>query len=160
MWFGRKKRLDFLYCNRSSFIPAAKLTMIQMTILPMLGYGDIIYRLEGKGALEQLDVLYHSAIRCASMLLIGHITASQTHWLMLIYKTLGLTPSYLRYLLQCSSSTYNTHSASPILLKIPKAHTSLGRSSFQCGVVRCMSSGSLHVVLCCLSWRDVCFGPQ
>ena len=35
---------------------------------------------------------------------------------MLIYKTLlGLTPPYLRYLLQPSSSTYNTHSASHIL---------------------------------------------
>ena len=58
-------------------------------------------------------------------------TRRKTHWLMLIYKTfLGLTP-YLRYLLQPSSSTYITRSASHILLKIPKAHTSLGRSSFQ-----------------------------
>ena len=71
------------------------------------------------------------------MLLIGHITVSslfacrKTHWLMLIYKTLsGLTPTYLRYLLQPSSSIYNTRSASHILLKVPKAHTSLGRSSF------------------------------
>ena len=37
----------------------------------------------------------------------------------------------LRYLLQPSSSTYNTCSASHILLKGPKAHTSLGRLSFQ-----------------------------
>ncbi|CDQ73139.1 unnamed protein product [Oncorhynchus mykiss] len=48
-----------------------------------------------------------------------------------IYRSAGLTPPCLRYLLQPSSSTYNTHSASHILLKIPKAHTSLGRSSFQ-----------------------------
>ena len=47
-----KSRLDFLYCNRSSFTPAAKLTLIQMTILPMLDYGDIIYRSTGKGAVE------------------------------------------------------------------------------------------------------------
>ena len=53
------------------------------------------------------------------MLLIGHVTSTlyssvnwsslytrrKTHWLMLIYKTLlGLTPHYLRYLLQPSSS--------------------------------------------------------
>ena len=51
---------------------------------------------------------------------------------MLIYKTLwGLTPPYLRYLLHFSSSTYNTCSASHILLKVPEAHTSLCRSSFQ-----------------------------
>ena len=59
-------------------------------------------------------------------------TRRKTHWLMLIYKTLlGLTPHYLTYLLQPSSSTYNTRSASHILLKVPKANTSLGRSSFQ-----------------------------
>jgi hypothetical protein len=51
---------------------------------------------------------------------------------MLIYKSLfGLTYPHLRYLLQPSSSTYNTHSASHILLKVHKVHTSLGCSSFQ-----------------------------
>jgi hypothetical protein len=39
-----KSRLGFLYRNRFSFTPAAKLTLIQMTILPILDYGDIIYR--------------------------------------------------------------------------------------------------------------------
>jgi hypothetical protein len=58
-----KSRLGFLYRNHSFFITAAKLTLIQMTILPMLDYGDIIYRSAGKGALERQDVLYHSAIR-------------------------------------------------------------------------------------------------
>jgi hypothetical protein len=61
-----KSRLGFLYRNRSSFTTAAKLTLIQMTILHMLDYGDIIYRSAGKGALERLDVLYHSAIRFAT----------------------------------------------------------------------------------------------
>ena len=37
-----------------------------MTMLPMLDYRDIVYRLAGKGALEWLDVLYHSAIRFAT----------------------------------------------------------------------------------------------
>jgi hypothetical protein len=58
-----KSRLGFLFRNRSSFTPTAKLTLIQTTILPMLDYGDIIYRLPGVVALERLDVLYHSAIR-------------------------------------------------------------------------------------------------
>ena len=61
-------RLGFLYRNGSFFTPAAKLTLIQMTILPMLDYRDIIYRSAGKGALERLDVLYHSAIRFATSL--------------------------------------------------------------------------------------------
>ena len=46
--------------------PAAKLTLIQMTILTMLDYGDVIYRSAGKGAIEQLDALYHLAIRFAT----------------------------------------------------------------------------------------------
>ena len=55
-----KSRPGFLYCNRSSFTPAAKLSLFQMTILPILDYGDVIYRSASKGALERLDVLYHS----------------------------------------------------------------------------------------------------
>ena len=55
-----KSRLGLLYRNRSSFTPAAKLNLIQMTILPMLDYKYIIYRSAGKGALERLDVIYHS----------------------------------------------------------------------------------------------------
>ena len=112
----------------------------------MLDYRDVIYRSAGKGALKRLDVLYHSAIRFAtnapyrthhctlysSVNWSSLYTCRKTHWLMLIYKTLlGLTPPYLRYLLQPSSSTYNTRSAIHILLKVPKAHTFLGRSSFQ-----------------------------
>ena len=57
-------------------------------------------------------------------------TCRKTHWLMLIYKTLlCLTPPCLRYLLQPSSSTYNTRSARHTLLKVPRVHTFLGRSS-------------------------------
>ena len=52
-----KSRLGFLYRNHFSFTPAAKLTLIQMSILPMLDYRDVIYRSAGKGALEWLDVL-------------------------------------------------------------------------------------------------------
>jgi hypothetical protein len=37
-----KSRLGFLYLNRSSFTPDAKRTLVQMTIPPMLDYGDII----------------------------------------------------------------------------------------------------------------------
>ena len=71
-----KSRLGFLYRYRSSFTPAAKLTLIQMTMLPMIDYGDVIYRLAGKGVLEQLDVLRPSDL--PPMLLIGHITALYT----------------------------------------------------------------------------------
>ena len=61
-----KSRLGFLYRNHSSLTPAAKLTLIQMAIRPLLDYGDVIYRSAGKSALEWLDVLNHSAIRFAT----------------------------------------------------------------------------------------------
>jgi hypothetical protein len=89
-----------------------------MTILPMLDYGYIIYKLAGKGALKRLDVLFGHQIfhQCSlwntSLSSTFLYTRRKTHWLMLIYKTLfGLTPPYLRYLLQPSSSTYNSRSA-------------------------------------------------
>jgi hypothetical protein len=110
----------------------------------MLDYGNVIYKSAGMGALERLDVIYHfrfatnAPYRTHHCTLLSSVnwsylyTRRKTHWLMLIYKTLlGLTPPYLRYLLQPSSSTYNTRSASQILLKVPKAHTSMGCTSFQ-----------------------------
>ena len=95
-----KSRLGFLHRNRTSFTSAAKLTLIQMAILPMLDYEDIVYRSAGKGALEWLDVLYHSAIRFAtnapyrthhctlysSVNWSSLYTRRKTHWLMIIYK--------------------------------------------------------------------------
>ncbi|XP_059181664.1 epidermal growth factor receptor kinase substrate 8-like [Centropristis striata] len=39
-----KAKLGFLYRNRFTFTSSAKLTLIKMTILPMIDYGDIIYR--------------------------------------------------------------------------------------------------------------------
>ena len=121
-----KSRLGFLYRNRTSFTPAAKLTLIQMTILPVLDYGDIIYRLAGKGALERLDVLYHSAIRFAtnapyrthhctlySVNWSSLYTCRKTHWLMLIYKTLlGLTPPILG--IYCSPHSPHTTPVLPV----------------------------------------------
>ena len=68
----------------------------------MLDYRDIIYRLAGKGALERLGILYHSAIifatnapyRTHHWTLYSSVnwsslyTHRKTHWLMRIYKTL------------------------------------------------------------------------
>jgi hypothetical protein len=130
-----KSSLGFLYRNRSFFTPAIDLNLVQMTILPQLDYGDVIYRSAGKGATNAPYRTHHSTLY-SSVNWSTLYTHRKTHWLMLIYKTLlGLTPSYLRYLLQPSSSTYNTCIASHILLKVPEAHTSLGSSSFQFAAV-------------------------
>ena len=53
-------------------------------------------------------------------------------WLKLIGGYMKYTPFYLTQLLQLRPPpTHNTQSATNILLKIPKAHTSFGRSPFQ-----------------------------
>ena len=104
-----KYRLGFLYRNRSSFTATAKLTLIQMTNLPMLDYRDVSYRSAGKDTLDRLDVLYHLAIRFATNApyRTHHCTLySSINWypvyrlqdpLVDAYKTLlGLTPPYLR----------------------------------------------------------------
>ena len=141
-----KSKLGFLYRMRSTFTASARLTIIQMTILPMLDYGDVIYRSASKGLLQKLDVLYHSAIRFATnapfkthrCTLYSSVnwpslhTRRNIHWFMLIYKTLlGQSPPYLCQLLQTTSAAYNTRSAHHILLKVPKTNSVFGQLSFQ-----------------------------
>ena len=81
---------------------SAKLSLVQMTVLPLFDYGDTIYRSACKGALDHLDVLYHSAIRFATnapyrthhgdLYSLANWPSLETrrniHWLMLVYKTL------------------------------------------------------------------------
>ena len=117
-----------------------------MTILPMLDYGDVIYRSACKDALDKLNVLYNSAIRFATNAppRTHHCTLYSSvnwpslenrrniHWYMLIYKTLlGQSPPYLCRLLQFLPVSYNTRSASLIHLKIPKTKYVIGESSFR-----------------------------
>ncbi|KAJ8343940.1 hypothetical protein SKAU_G00312690 [Synaphobranchus kaupii] len=130
-----KSKIGFLYRMRSSFTLSDRLTLVKMTILPMLDYGDTIFRSACKTTLQKLDVLYHSAIRFATnapfrthhCTLYSSVnwpslhTRREIHWYMLIYKTLlGLSPPYLCSLLQFAPAAYNTRSANLILLKIPK----------------------------------------
>ncbi|XDV45360.1 hypothetical protein PO909_013474, partial [Leuciscus waleckii] len=58
-----KARLAFLFRNKASFTHATKCTLVKMTVLPILDYGDIIYRMAPNTALKKLDTIYHSAIR-------------------------------------------------------------------------------------------------
>ena len=61
-----KARLAFLFRNKASFTRSAKLTLVKMTILPIVDYGDTIYKMASKTALHKMDVLHHSAIRFAT----------------------------------------------------------------------------------------------
>uniref|UniRef100_A0A8K9XTW7 Reverse transcriptase domain-containing protein n=1 Tax=Oncorhynchus mykiss TaxID=8022 RepID=A0A8K9XTW7_ONCMY len=58
-----KSRIGFLFGNKASFTHAAKLTLVKLTILPILDFGDVIYKIASNTLLSKLDVVYHSAIR-------------------------------------------------------------------------------------------------
>ena len=105
-----KSRISFLYRNKTSFTHAAKHTLVKLTILPILDFGDVIYKIASNTLLSKLDAVYHSAIRfvtespytthhCDLYALVGwpslHIHR-QTPWLQVIYKSmLGKALPYL-----------------------------------------------------------------
>uniref|UniRef100_A0A8K9UYC1 Reverse transcriptase domain-containing protein n=1 Tax=Oncorhynchus mykiss TaxID=8022 RepID=A0A8K9UYC1_ONCMY len=97
-----KSRIGILFRNKASFTRAAKHTLVKLTILPILDFGDFIYKIASNTLLSKLDAVYHSAIHfvtnapytthhCDLYALIGwpslH-TRRQTHWLQVIYKSL------------------------------------------------------------------------
>uniref|UniRef100_A0A8K9V8I3 Reverse transcriptase domain-containing protein n=1 Tax=Oncorhynchus mykiss TaxID=8022 RepID=A0A8K9V8I3_ONCMY len=139
-----KSRVGFLFRNKAFFTHAAKLTLVKLTILPILDY--VIYKIASNTLLSKLDAVYHSAIRfvtkapytthhCDLYALVGwpslHIRR-KTHWLQVIYKSmLGKAPPYLSSLVTMATPTRSTRSSRCISLIIPKANTSFGRLSFQ-----------------------------
>ena len=97
-----KSRIGFPFRNKASFTHAAKHTLVKLTILPILDYGNVIYKIASNTLLNKSDVVYHSAIRfvtktpyathhCDQYTHVGwpslH-TCRQTHWLQVIYKSL------------------------------------------------------------------------
>uniref|UniRef100_A0A8K9X9K5 Reverse transcriptase domain-containing protein n=1 Tax=Oncorhynchus mykiss TaxID=8022 RepID=A0A8K9X9K5_ONCMY len=141
-----KSRIGFLFRNKASFTHAAKHTLVKLTILPILDFGDVIYKIASNTILNKLDAVYHSAIRfvtkapytthhCDLYALVGwpslH-TRRQTHWLHVIYKTLlGKIPPYLSSLVTIASPTCSTRSSRYISLVTPKTNSFFGRLSFQ-----------------------------
>uniref|UniRef100_A0A8K9WP97 Reverse transcriptase domain-containing protein n=1 Tax=Oncorhynchus mykiss TaxID=8022 RepID=A0A8K9WP97_ONCMY len=141
-----KSRIGFLFRNKASFTHAAKHTLVKLTILPILDFGDVIYKIASNTLLNKLDTVYHSAIRfvtkapytthhCDLYALVGwpslH-TRRQTHWLHVIYKTLlGKVPPYLSSLVTIASPTCSTRSSRYISLVTPKTNSFFGRLSFQ-----------------------------
>jgi hypothetical protein len=58
-----KTRISFLFYNKASFTHAAKHTLVKLTILQNLDFGDVIYKIASNTVLNKLDAVYHSAIR-------------------------------------------------------------------------------------------------
>uniref|UniRef100_A0A674F593 Reverse transcriptase domain-containing protein n=1 Tax=Salmo trutta TaxID=8032 RepID=A0A674F593_SALTR len=141
-----KSRIGFLFRKKASFTHAAKHTLVKLTILPILDFGDVIYKIASNTLLNKLDAVYHSAIRfvtkapytthhCDLYALVGWPSLHnrrQTHWLQVIYKTLlGKVPPYLRSLVTIAAPTCSTRSSRYISLVTPKTNSSFGRLSFQ-----------------------------
>jgi len=53
-----KSRIGFLFRNRASFTIPAKHALVNMTILPILDFGDVVYRSASNTLLRKLDGLY------------------------------------------------------------------------------------------------------
>ena len=140
-----KPRNGFLICNKASCTHAAKHTLVKLTILPILDFSDVIYKIASNTVLGKLDAVYSSSIRfdtkapytthhCNLYVLIGwpllHIR--QTHWLQVIYKSLlGKALPYLISLVM-TTPTRGTRSSRYISLVIPKANTSFGHLPVLC----------------------------
>ena len=57
-----KSRIGFLFHNKASFTHAAKHTLVKLTILPILDFGDVIYKMDSNTLLSKLNAVYPSAI--------------------------------------------------------------------------------------------------
>jgi hypothetical protein len=141
-----KSRISFLLHNKSSFTRAAKLTLVKLTILPILDFSDVIYKIASNTLLSKLDAVYHSDIRfvtkapyttqhCYLYALVGwsslHIRR-QTHWLQVICKSLlGKALPYLNSLVTIATPTHSKCSSRYISLVIPKANNPFSSLSFQ-----------------------------
>ena len=137
-----KSRIGFLFRNKASFTHAAKHTLVKLTILPILDFGDVIYKIASNTLLNKLDAVYHIAIRFVTKApyTTHHCdlgwpslhTCRQTHWLQVIYKTLlGKVPPYLSSLVTIAAPTCSMRSSRCISLGTPKTNSSFGRLSFQ-----------------------------
>ena len=122
-----KLNLEYiLFRNKASFTHAAKHTIVKLIILPILDFGDVIYKLASNTLLNKLDAVYHSAIRFVTVLsyttphcdpcaLIGwpslH-TRRQIHWLQVIYKSQVVkAPPYLSSLVTIAAPIPSTCSS-------------------------------------------------
>jgi hypothetical protein len=82
-----------------SFQTHIKHTLVKLTILPILDFGDVIYKIASNTLLSKMDAVYHNAIllftqalytthHCDLYALVGWLTRHihrQTHWLQVIF---------------------------------------------------------------------------
>ena len=140
-------KLGFYFRNKSCFSFETRRRLVLGTFLPVLDYGDILYRHAPGAVLGKLDAVYHGALRyitnlrplthrCALYMRVGWPSLTQcrlSHWYVFIYKAiLGQLPSYLCSLISLQeNSTYQLRSQDKLLLSEPSSRIKFGEQAFQ-----------------------------
>uniref|UniRef100_A0A8K9UKX5 Reverse transcriptase domain-containing protein n=1 Tax=Oncorhynchus mykiss TaxID=8022 RepID=A0A8K9UKX5_ONCMY len=75
-----KSRVGFLFRNKASFTHAAKLTLVKLTILPILHFGDVIYKISSNTLYSANWMLF---VTVPSVLLLKHLIPPTTATCML-----------------------------------------------------------------------------
>ena len=52
-----QSKINFLFCNKVSFTHTDKHTLVKLTILPILDFGNVIYKIDSNTLLSKLDVI-------------------------------------------------------------------------------------------------------
>ena len=71
-----KSRIGFLFRKKAPSLMPPNIP-VKLTILLIIDFGDVIYKIASNSPLSKLDAVYHSAIRSIR---------GQIHWLQVIYK--------------------------------------------------------------------------
>ena len=113
-----KSRIGFLFRNKASFTHAAKPTLVKLTILPILDFGDVIYKIAsntqqiGCSLSQSYPFCHQSPItthHCDLYAVVGWpylYICRQTHWLQVIYRSLLVNAlPYLSSLVTIAAST-------------------------------------------------------
>lgn len=123
-----------------------KQKLVELTFLPIIDYGDMLYMNASASCLHRLDSVYHGALRfitncgplthhCVlySMVNWTSLRAQRLcHWYVFIYKTiLGLIPSYLSCFLTKTQGSHNLRSMDVLQFVVPKVRTELGKKAFR-----------------------------
>ena len=134
-----KSRIGFLFRNKASFTHAAKHTLVKLTILPILDFGDVSYKITLYSAnwMQSITVpsilspkpQYYPPLQsvCSRWLALASYSSPNP----LAPGQLQVSARFLSSLVTIAAPTRNTSSSRNISLVTPKANSSFGRISFQ-----------------------------
>ena len=140
-----KFKLSFLYRIKGCLSTSNRKIIVLSSFVSVLDYGDILYCHAAPSTLNQLNPVYHSALRfitndnfythhCTLYQKVGWSSLQSRrniHLMLFIYKALLCKlPNYLTSLLSFKSSNYKTRSTDYITLNIPRTRTNVGRTGF------------------------------